>query len=124
MSGHLYILTDGVNTKIGITTDLDKRLSSYKTHNPNFRQFKVYACEIDEAKRVETIIKQAFKDKLSSSSKEWFSVNPEVIDRYVSVLLIQPTQDNITPAMHGVRLTEEGRGLISKILKALKDKGG
>jgi hypothetical protein len=124
MSGHLYILTDGVNTKIGITTDLSKRLSSYKTHNPNFQQFKVYACEIDEAKRVEGVIKQAFKDKLSSSSKEWFSVNPEVIDRYVSVLLITPTQDNITPAMHGVRFTSEAGEIKNKILQALKAKGG
>ena len=124
MSGHLYILTDGVNTKIGITTDLNKRLSSYKTHNPNFQQFKVYACEIDEAKRVEGVIKQVFKDKLSSSSKEWFTVNPEVIDRYVSVLLITPTQDNITPAMHGVRLTKEGRKIQDQILQTLRDKKG
>lgn len=120
MSGHLYILTDGINTKIGITVDLDKRIASYKTHNPNFRQFKVYSCDLAEAKRVEGVIKQAFKDKLSGSSKEWFSVNPEIIDRYASVLLMAPITTNISPAMHGVRLTSEALSMKDKITRAIE----
>lgn len=124
MTGHIYILTDGINTKIGITIDLDKRMSSYRTHNPNFQTFKIYPCDIEEAKRIETVIKQIFKDKLSSSAKEWFAVRPETINRYVSVMLEKATETDVTPAMHGVRLTNEAFELKAKILNALaKHKG-
>ena len=56
MNGHLYILIDGSETGIGITTVLKKRMSSYNTHNLTFQIFKSYDCSIEEAKRIETII--------------------------------------------------------------------
>lgn len=122
MSGHIYILTDGVNTKIGITVSLDKRMSSYNTHNPNFYNYKTYACDIEEAKKIESVIKLYFKDRLTGISKEWFEVNPEEINSIVLAFLQKPVEEAITPAMHGIRLPEKGYELKEKILEAVKDK--
>jgi len=117
MNERLYILTDGSNTKIGITTDFNKRMASYDTHNPNIQLFKSYNCTIEEAKRIETIIKQVFKDNLSNKkSKEWFSVGPETVDRYVSTLLEKPITTAILPSMHGVKLTQKAFEIKEEIL--------
>ncbi len=121
-TGHIYILTDGVNTKIGITTDFDKRMSSYNTHNANVQVFKHYPCDIGEAKRIETIIKGACKDLIVGQGKEWFSLSPEAIDRYVSAMLEKPLANPILPSMHGVRLTSEAYELKDTINKLLNDK--
>lgn len=122
MTSHIYILTDGSNTKIGITTDLAKRMSSYQTHNSSFQLHKTYSCSAEEAKRIETTIKAAFKDKLTGKSKEWFSVSPGLIERYVSVLIQPIVEDNLTPAAHGVSLTFEAHDLKEQILKVVEDK--
>jgi hypothetical protein len=119
MSGHIYILTDGINTKIGITIALDKRMSSYNTHNPNFYNYKTYSCSIEEAKKIESVIKLFFKDKLSGSSKEWFSTQPEEINQIVLAFLQKPVEESITPAMHGIKLPEQGYILKEKILEAM-----
>lgn len=112
----IYIIADGFNTKIGITTDLNKRMASYVTHNPTAKLFKTYTCKLDDAKRVELTIKHAFKDKVSSKSREWFDVSCNTIDRYVSALLYVPTEDEILPTMHGMGLTDEAHVLLNKIL--------
>ena len=58
MAAYIYILTDGANTKIGTTISLDKRLSAYNTHNPNFYNYKTYECPtIEEARKIESVIK-------------------------------------------------------------------
>ena len=116
MTSHIYILTDGINTKIGITTDLAKRMASYQTHNPNFQIHKTYSCSAEEAKRIETTIKAAFKDRLTGKSKEWFSVGSGLIDRYVSVLIQPIVEENLSPSLHGVRLTNEAYELKEQIL--------
>jgi len=115
MSSYLYILTDGRNTKIGITNDLRKRLANYTTHNANFHVYKTYACEESESRRIEAAIKSIFKDKLSGQSKEWFNVEPERIDRYVAVLVQSTSEHGLSPAMHSVTLTDEARELQSEI---------
>jgi hypothetical protein len=108
MSGYIYILTDGLNTKIGVTTNLDKRISAYNTHNPNFRQYKTYDCfTIEEAKKIEAVIKLYFKEQLTGSGKEWFTVSPEKISRVVSAFWNSSNEEIITPAMHGVTLPSE-----------------
>lgn len=125
MSGHIYILTDGVNTKIGITTSLEKRLSSYSTHNPNFYTFKVYeTAEIDEAKKIEAVVKLYFREKLTGSGKEWFAVPPEQIDRIVTVFLEPTSEEVITPAMHGLRPPKELGDRLQKVGDALKSRKG
>lgn len=124
MNGYLYIITNGSHTKIGITNSLDKRLASYKTHNPIFQVYKTFEADYKEAKRVETLIKQLFKEELSGEGKEWFAVNPEIIERYAFTLLAKPVINELLPSMHEVRLTEEAHKLKSQILDALeKGKG-
>ena len=122
MSGYIYILTNGIDTKIGITISLDKRMSSYATHNPNFYNYKTYSCDIDEAKKIEAVIKLFFKDKLSGKSKEWFNVQPEEINQIVLAFLQKPVEEAITPAMHGIKLPEQGFILKEKILEAVTDR--
>ncbi len=125
MSGHIYILTDGVNTKIGITTSLEKRLASYSTHNPSFYTFKVYeTAEIDEAKRIEAVVKLYFREKLTGSGKEWFAVTPEQVDRIVAVFLEPTSEEVITPAMHGLRPPSELGERLQKVVDALKNRKG
>lgn len=117
MAAHIYLLTDGTNTKVGITTDFEKRISTYRTHNPNFVVVKDYLCEsIEEAKRVETVIKQIFKEDLTGKSKEWFTVNHDLVDRYIDVLLEQKVKQIALPSMHGVNLTDVAQDLKEKIL--------
>lgn len=113
-----------MNTKIGITISLDKRLSAYNTHNPNFYQYKIYDCEIEEAKRAESVIKLYFKEQLTGSGKEWFAVPPEQIDKIVAVLLEKPVDEILTPAMHGVRLSKQGAEQLEAVAKALGKSGG
>jgi hypothetical protein len=126
MNSHIYIHTDGTHTKIGITTDLDKRMASYKTHNPNSRLYKDYSCSIDEARRVETAIKSIFKNKLSGAAKEWFEVKAEEMDKYVSTLLgkhdalEKRTLDILLPSMHGVKLTNEAWDIKQEIIKGIE----
>lgn len=124
MSENIYILTDGVNTKIGITTSLEKRLSAYKTHNPNFYQYKVYECEVNLAKKVEAVIKLFFKEKIAGSGREWFAVSPDKIDRIVAILLDKDVEETLVPAMHGFRLSNQGAEQLQFIEDALvKSKG-
>lgn len=125
MSGHIYILVDGLSTKIGITEQsLEKRLASYKTHNPNYYFYKSYECSIVEAKRIEGLVKAFFKEKIVGTGKEWFSVQPEEISKIVSTLLETTTEDNLTPAMHGMRLPQEVHKQKDEVLKALTKSGG
>lgn len=120
-TGHIYILTDGANTKIGITTSFDTRMASYKTHNATAQLFKQYQCPIQEAKRIEAAIKSIFKDALVGG-KEWFAVAPETIDRYVLNLLEKPTHSVSTPGLHGVPLTRTANELQELINKQLSSK--
>lgn len=118
-TGHIYILTDGANTKIGITTSFDTRMASYKTHNATAQLFKQYQCPIDEAKRIESTIKSVFKANITGQGKEWFAVPAETIDRYVATLLEKPTKTTVTPGMHGVRLTSTASDLLELLEKQL-----
>lgn len=122
MSSYIYILTDGTNTKIGKTISFDKRMASYNTHNANAQLVKKYPCSEEDATRIEALIKNIFKDKLAGKGKEWFSVPPSDIDRYVSTLLFKPTTSDIKPSNHGVKLTQEAFRLKDEILSALADR--
>ncbi len=123
MSGYIYILTDGVNTKIGVTTDIEKRMASYKTHNATAQLVKSYPCEIDEAKRVETAIKHIFKGKLlEGKGKEWFSVSTDEVDKFVSALLDKVTDLTLSPSAHGAKLTYKAHSLLTEIANLLAHK--
>jgi len=110
----IYIMSDGVNSKIGITSNLEKRVSTYKTHNPTAILYSHYITP--KAKEIELAIKTLFKDKTVSSSKEWFDLIPTYLDKVVSSLL-QGSNDTIldvVPAMNKVPLTDDFRSLINK----------
>ena len=112
----IYILSDGDKTKIGITTDFKKRIASYATHNANAQVHRRYPCHVAEAKRVESAIKLLFKENLvPGKSKEWFLIDPQIVDKYVSVLLERPRGNATRPSLHGVPITEEAQTLKDRI---------
>lgn len=120
MSAHIYIIRDGDQTKIGMSTNLERRLPAYKTHNPNYELVKTYPCQESDARRIELVIKQAFKDRLTGHGKEWFSVPAEEIDRFVrSLLEASASVSDAMPSLHGVSLTDEAERLLDEIHKAV-----
>lgn len=95
-------------------------MSSYKTHNPTAYTYKVYECPIEEAKKVEATIKHHFKDRLSSTAKEWFVASAEEVDRLASVLLKPSQSQPLSPAMHAVGLVDEAGKVMEELIKAFK----
>ncbi len=80
----VYVLTDGRNSKIGITNDLESRLQAYRTHNPDFRVHGVKSgLPIQVARRIEAIVKLCYKNVASNSGKEWFRTDPHEMMRLV-----------------------------------------
>lgn len=70
----LYLIENGAYLKIGFTTNLQSRLKTYKTHNPNFSLLN----SKDGIKQDETML-----HKLCNQYKyerEWFHNTPEVIE--------------------------------------------
>lgn len=118
----IYIMSDGVNSKIGITSNLQNRISTYKTHNPTATLFSHYICP--KAKDIETAIKTLFKEKTITSSKEWFNLNPNYLDRIVSLLVNgeNNTHLDIIPAMNYVPLHDDFHSLLDKDQKVYRDK--
>ena len=57
MTSNIYIIADGNKTKIGISKKLDSRMSTYDTHNPNYKLMYNYVCSETDAKRIESLIK-------------------------------------------------------------------
>ncbi len=110
----IYIMSDGVNSKIGITSNLQNRISTYKTHNPTATLFSHYICP--KAKDIETAIKTLFKEKTITSSKEWFNLNPNYLDRIVSLLVHGENNKHldIIPAMNYVPLHDDFQNLLGK----------
>lgn len=122
MASHIYIIQDGRNSKIGITSDLKKRIDSYKTHNPNFLLFRAFETDAANAKRIERAIIAAFKDEAVGEGKEWFAVAPETVER--CVLAFMPTDDEAhPPSAHEIPLTGEARRTLSELRAALDAAG-
>ena len=66
-----YLLKSGQYYKVGHTRDLDKRLSTYRTHNPHFEVMGV----IEGNHESEVIAKfKANNGTLAEGRNEWFSV--------------------------------------------------
>lgn len=84
---YIYILTDRTYSKIGITKNLKKRISTYSGHNPSFSLFKHYECDNLTAKTVEGKIKSMFQLDTVRSSKEWFTIDANLIDKEVKKLI-------------------------------------
>lgn len=121
MTAHIYIIRDGDKAKIGKSTNLERRLPAYKTHNPNHEVFKTYPCSAEQAHRIELLIKQVFKANLVGQGKEWFSVSAEEMDRFVRSLLDSSSiVSESMPSLHGVKLTSEADELLGNIYQAIE----
>lgn len=124
MTAHIYIIRDGDKTKIGKSTNLEKRLPAYKTHNPNHEVFKTYPCSSEQAHRIELFIKQSFKENLVGQGKEWFSVPAEEMDRFVRLLLeTSSAATDAMPSLHGVKLTSKAEELLGEIHRTVERRG-
>jgi hypothetical protein len=121
MTAHIYIIKDGDKTKIGKSTNLERRLPAYKTHNPNHEVYKTYPCTAEQAHSVELFIKQAMRDRLAGQGRERFSVPAVAIDRLVCTLLdASPGVSDTMPALHGVKVSHDADGLLGRILAAVQ----
>ena len=83
---HLYILSSGKYTKIGITNQLSKRLNSYNTHNPDYSLFAKYSLKKTQALVIERDIKKKFSNN-AVSGHEWFDISPEEVQKEVLTLI-------------------------------------
>lgn len=122
MASHIYIIQDGRNSKIGITTDLKKRIDSYKTHNPNFLLFRAFETDAANAKRIERAIITAFKDEAVGEGKEWFAVAPETVERCVLAFMPSDTEAH-PPSAHEIPLTGEAWRTLTELRAALDAAG-
>lgn len=90
----IYILTNGQDSKAGISTNVDTRMQAYRTHNPDFKLHTIrQGISIEDARRVESIVKACFKHVPSNTGKEWFQVSAEHMTRVVDFHL-QPLRSN------------------------------
>ena len=78
----IYVIKSGKNTKIGYTKNIDKRIKSFKTHNPNFQLISIY----DGGRELEKDLHKGlspFRIKGTEWFEECFIVSvPEYVDRY------------------------------------------
>lgn len=85
---YLYILTiEGKNSfKVGVTNDIDKRLSNIQTGNPD--KISIFFCDqIDEAYSIESKIKIKYKKYIKNG--EWYEdITPNEIKKYIFKQLI------------------------------------
>lgn len=64
--------------KIGYTSDLDSRLKSYESHNPNFRLLELRK----GTKALEDLMHRYFSKYRYLPSKEWFYYSDEIINKF------------------------------------------
>ncbi len=85
----LYILTMNESSlfKVGVTNDIDKRLSNIQTGNP--LKINVFFCQqIDEAYKIESRIKIKYSKYIKNG--EWYEgIKPEEIKKYIFKELIK-----------------------------------
>ena len=95
-TGIIYVLINAAMpgyVKVGSTDDLERRIKEmYSTNVPlPFECF--YACEVDNYKKVERYIHDAFLDHRTTNAREFFEISPE---RVVSALKPLEIKD-VTP---------------------------
>lgn len=114
----LYILTDGKNSKTGISIDTDSRLKSYRTHNPNFKVHAVKRNLPDDlARRIESVIKACFSHLPSDHGKEWFKTGAEHMEHVVDFHLRNHAvnRDPLAIAASDVPLTADAQELLDSV---------
>ena len=114
MAEIIYILTNPVMpnlVKIGRTTNLEERIRALSIHSGVPIPFEVfYACEVDDANRVERHIHDGFGDHRINPKREFFRINPErvvAILELVSIREVTPGEDYVTDAEEKQALAKE-----------------
>lgn len=108
---NLYILTDGTQTKIGITADMNKRMQTYHTHNPRFHLYAKRQCDEDTAKNVEMAVRTFFRNRRSSVSREWFDVPAAHVAAITDSLFYKSVDVCSDRLKHFIPLTERASNL-------------
>ena len=79
----LYVLSDGEFSKVGISSDFEKRRRTYKTHNPSFKEHSIYLCSEQDARRIEMASKRKFREYKVQGRAEWFRTPVDDVDAFV-----------------------------------------
>ena len=78
----VYLIESSGLVKIGFTTDFDKRLISYKTHNANLNILCVH--ESKDAFEIESELHKKYKDYQVEG--EWFDLNFDILCEILNYL--------------------------------------
>lgn len=101
--GTLYLIQSGDYLKIGYSKNLSERLTSYKTHNPNFKLLDTREGTFAD----ESFLHKKLKKYLVKEYSEWMFYNVEVINIFKTIKL-----------RHLTKLKGEKRDkIVSKIIK-------
>jgi len=79
---YVYIIKSNLDYKIGYTTNYDKRLQNYKTHNPNISTICVI--ESNMAYNCESYLKERFRK--NNINGEWFDLNDDELGEALKYL--------------------------------------
>ena len=79
----LYVLSDGEFSKVGVSSDFEKRRRTYKTHNPSFKEHSIYLCSEQDARRIEMASKRKFREYKVQGRAEWFRTPVDDVDAFV-----------------------------------------
>ena len=110
MSGIVYVLTNPAMqgyVKIGRTDNLTQRIRELDNTSAPLPFECAFAIEVDEPKKIEQLIHDAFKDYRTRSTREFFEVEPE---RIISALRLTEGRD-VTPETDLVEDDESRRAL-------------
>ncbi len=88
-SEYIYLVTDGVNTKIGVAVDLKKRLSGLQTGNATQLRF-VFNKKVSSPFRLERRLHKKFKAQHIRG--EWFKLNRRMTSQAVTIINMDGNQ--------------------------------
>lgn len=78
----LYLIESNNKLKIGIASDLNKRLRQYKTHNPDFK-----ILDIREGTYSDEYFLHKIFEKYMIEDTEWMVYDQKIIDTYKNIKL-------------------------------------
>ncbi|GMO63457.1 MAG: hypothetical protein Ta2D_10290 [Rickettsiales bacterium] len=92
MTEYVYIVQSSLEMskcKIGITDNLDRRLSEYNNMTGKSKDnvySYLFTAEVQDKKQIENDIKDKFNDLRETKSKEMYFYNPTLFDRYIEFI--------------------------------------
>ena len=82
MFGSLYLIKSGKYLKIGYTNNLDSRLKSYQTHNPNYQLLF-----IREGTQSDEYFLHKIFEKYRINNTEWMVYKEDIINTFKTIKL-------------------------------------